>query len=85
MYYEFYQKRWSSKRLLGERLLLRVLPTRGGAQRGCLERDCYYEFYQEEVELEDCLEKQEDVIFEAIEMKKLQEVTKSDLCFRVGK
>ena len=37
------------------------------------------------MELEDCLEKQEDVIFEAIEMKKLQEVTKSDLCFRVGK
>ena len=54
-------------------------PTRrGGAQRGCLERVCYYEFYQEEVELEDCLEKQE-VIFEAIEMEKLHQITKSDL------
>ena len=39
-------KRWSSKRLLGERLLLRVLPTRGGA-RGLLGEagGCYFRGY----------------------------------------
>ena len=35
------------------------------------------------MELEDCLEKQEDVIFEAIEMKKLQGVTKRTYVFEV--
>ena len=42
----------------------------------------YYEFYLQVVELEACLEKQEKIIFEAIEMGKLQRVTKSDLYFR---
>ena len=46
-----------------------------------MERDSYYEFYQEEVELEDCLEKQE-VISETIEMKKFQEVTGVTCVFR---
>ena len=59
MYYEFCQQVVELNKSLVWRNVLRVLPTRGGAQRGCLERGCYYEFYQQEVELKDCLEKQE--------------------------
>ena len=53
-----------------------------GSQEAHGEQRLYYEFYLQVVELEACLEKQEKIIFEAIEMGKLQRVTKSDLYFR---